>query len=89
MLVLTRRPGEDVYIGDDIFVRIIGVKGNQVKVGITAPDDLHILRGELLGELPLMCHRDDCNWVDATNEVVRSGEVCLTCHRIRPAQEVS
>ncbi len=48
MLILTRRLGEVVLIGDDIKFCILGVRGNQVRVGITAPDDVEILREELL-----------------------------------------
>jgi len=48
MLVLTRRPGEKVYIGEDICVEVRGIKGNQVKIGIVAPKDVKILREELI-----------------------------------------
>jgi carbon storage regulator len=48
MLILTRRPGESLLIGDDIEITLINVEGNQVKVGIKAPDDITILRAELL-----------------------------------------
>ena len=77
MLVLTRRIGESLKIGDDIEVKVLGAHGNQVKIGIAAPDDVSILRDELWE-----CNRDDCEWVDARNKAVRSGEVCLTCNRI-------
>ena len=48
MLILTRRVGESVVIGDDVDVTVLGVKGNQVRVGISAPDDVNIIRNELL-----------------------------------------
>lgn len=48
MLILTRRVGETVMIGDDIQVVILGVKGNQVRVGIEAPTAINIVREELL-----------------------------------------
>lgn len=48
MLILTRRPGESLVIGDDIEITVISVEGNQVKVGIRAPDHIDILRSELL-----------------------------------------
>lgn len=48
MLLLTRRPGESLLIGDDVTVRVLGVKGNQVRIGIDAPDDVRIVREELL-----------------------------------------
>jgi carbon storage regulator len=48
MLILTRKPGENVRIGDDIAVTVLGVKGNQVRIGIKAPDYVTILREELV-----------------------------------------
>lgn len=50
MLVLSRKPeaGEDVIrIGDDIVIQIQSVRGNHIKVGITAPQELRVLRGEI------------------------------------------
>ena len=47
MLVLTRRPGESVTIGDEIVVTVVAVSGNQVRVGITAPRSVQILREEI------------------------------------------
>lgn len=48
MLLLTRRTGESLMIGDDVTVRVLGVKGNQVRFGIDAPDDVVVVREELL-----------------------------------------
>lgn len=48
MLILTRRPGESLVIGDDVEITVIRVEGSQVKVGIRAPDHIDILRSELL-----------------------------------------
>lgn len=47
MLILTRREGESVQIGYDIEVTVLAVRGGQVRVGIDAPQDIAILRGEL------------------------------------------
>ncbi|WP_018865089.1 carbon storage regulator CsrA [Thioalkalivibrio sp. ARh3] len=47
MLILSRRPGERLLIGDEIEVEVLGVKGNQVRVGITAPDDMRVDREEV------------------------------------------
>ena len=47
MLILTRRVGETVMIGNDITVTILGVKGNQVRVGINAPKDVAVHREEI------------------------------------------
>jgi len=46
MLILTRRVGETVMIGDDIAVTVLGVKGNQVRVGVNAPKEVSVHREE-------------------------------------------
>ncbi len=47
MLVLTRRVGETLMIGDDITVTVLGVKGNQVRLGTTAPKEVAVHREEI------------------------------------------
>lgn len=47
MLILTRRVGETVVIGDDVQVTVLGVKGNQVRLGVTAPRDVTVHRLEI------------------------------------------
>lgn len=47
MLILTRRVGETVMIGDDVTVTVLGVKGNQVRVGINAPKKVGVHREEV------------------------------------------
>lgn len=47
MLVLTRKEGETLTIGDDIEITILDVKGNQVKVGIKAPKEVSVHRAEV------------------------------------------
>lgn len=47
MLVLSRKVGETIYIGEDIEIVISEVKGEQVKIGIHAPRSIDIIRGEL------------------------------------------
>ena len=47
MLILTRRVGETVMIGNDVTVTILGVKGNQVRVGFNAPQDVAVHREEI------------------------------------------
>jgi len=62
MLILTRRIGETVVIGDDVNVTVLGVKGNQVRLGVNAPREVTVHReeiyhriqgGDLGGQLPL------------------------------------
>lgn len=47
MLILTRRVGETVMIGDDVTVTVLGVKGSQVRVGINAPKSIAVHREEI------------------------------------------
>ena len=47
MLILTRRISESIIIGDDVKITILGIKGNQVRVGIDAPKDLSVHREEI------------------------------------------
>jgi carbon storage regulator len=47
MLILTRRVGETLMIGDSVSVTVLGVKGNQVRIGINAPKDVAVHREEI------------------------------------------
>ncbi len=47
MLILTRRVGESVMIGDDVTITVLGVKGNQVRVGVNAPREIAVHREEI------------------------------------------
>ncbi|MDP2601865.1 MAG: carbon storage regulator CsrA [Deltaproteobacteria bacterium] len=47
MLILSRRPGESVTIGDDITITIAAISGSQVRLGITAPREVRVLREEI------------------------------------------
>lgn len=47
MLILTRKLGESIRIGDDIEVKIVAIAGDQIKLGITAPREVDVNRGEI------------------------------------------
>lgn len=47
MLILTRRVGESVMVGDDVTITVLDVKGNQVRIGVNAPKDVAVHREEI------------------------------------------
>jgi len=47
MLILTRKIGETIVIGDNITVTVLNIKGNQIRIGINAPQDIQIHRNEI------------------------------------------
>ena len=65
MLILTRRIGESVYIGDDIRLTILGVRGTQVRLGINAPKEVPVHREEIYHRIQNETEADD----DTTDSV--------------------
>lgn len=53
MLVLARKPNQSIMIGDDIEIQIVDVKGDQVKIGITAPQEIPVHRKEIYIDIQL------------------------------------
>ena len=52
MLILTRRPGESIQVGEEIEISVLEIRGNQVRLGINAPADVLVLRSELVQAKP-------------------------------------
>ena len=59
MLILTRRVGETVMIGDEVTITVLGVKGNQVRVGINAPKSVAVHREEIYERIKREQQGDD------------------------------
>lgn len=47
MLVLSRKPGETIQIGEEVTLTVLEVHGSRIRIGITAPDHITVMRGEL------------------------------------------
>jgi len=61
MLILTRRVGETLNIGDEIRVTVLGIKGNQVRIGVTAPKDVPVHREEIYERIQREKNGDEVN----------------------------
>ena len=58
MLILTRRVGETLMIGDSVSVTVLGVKGNQVRIGVDAPKDISVHREEIFNRIKEEANED-------------------------------
>ena len=83
MLILTRRVGETVMVGDDVTVTVLGVKGNQVRWGISAPKRVAVHREEIYERIK---HEGSTKTADSSKSV--ADQECL--HRVEtPVQGAS
>ena len=72
MLILTRRVGETVMIGDEVTITVLGVKGNQVRVGINAPKHVAVHREEIYERIKREQHPEDLNREPKPTEYARA-----------------
>lgn len=70
MLILTRRVGETVMIGDEVTITVLGVKGNQVRVGINAPKSVAVHREEIYERIKREQRADGAEKPEKTAEFV-------------------
>ncbi len=70
MLILTRRVGETVMIGNEVTVTVLGVKGNQVRIGVNAPKDVAVHREEIYERIKREEDRDSRSSAPTVAKVV-------------------
>lgn len=67
MLILTRRVGETLIIGDEVSVTVLAVKGNQIRIGVDAPKEVSVHREEIYQRIQTEGHRSANQRKDGTN----------------------
>ena len=71
MLILTRRVGETLIIGDDVIITVLGIKGNQVRIGINAPKEVSVHREEIYQRIQQEKNATPAAAVTVTEEKVK------------------
>ncbi len=77
MLILSRRMGESLFIGDDIVVTVLANKSGQVRIGITAPDDVAVYREEIYARIAAGIDRDGRQIPSSANGSVKRPRLSL------------
>ena len=85
MLVLTRKQNEKICIGNEVTITVLRTKGKAVRLGIEAPAQISILRGELVRELPTEQLDPDTAGAECAAETAPREAVKTSGHRQRPA----
>ena len=80
MLILTRKTGEGITIGNDIQIKVVSVSGNQVRVGIHAPREVRVLREEIFEAM----HEENRAAADAAGSTRRLEDVAKQLRRKQP-----
>jgi carbon storage regulator len=86
MLVLTRRPGQAIKIGEDIEIYIVEVRGDQVRLSIEAPRDVAILRREVLDDIQRANREAATADVDALEALTNLTSACVSVSKETPAK---
>jgi len=76
MLILTRSIGQTIQIGDDIGITVLGIKGNQVRIGISAPESVPVHREEIFNRIRAEEAVASNDLINGISDRVFSGEIC-------------
>ena len=75
MLILTRKPGEVICIGDKVFITVVEIKGNQIRIGIDAPKEMRVFRKEIYDQIQAENKAAaDSQGLESLAEMMRTGQ---------------